>query len=241
MHYIIYERFGMKSYKYLFQLFVVVTVTWFSSMGCVTKDLWSSGGSTHGSYNDEIISFYLSPQKNTVVFISDDYHYIFEENTESFISFLQERDSLNLQKENLTIQPTLHLSQNNQTYVNIHVAFNGDMITVAQKKILEQHGFTKGYTPPHIGGDTRQSRNNFPNILHYMKNYTIKGRRYLANSEVNMVANRLKQPIFLKFHTYKDKGNVTAEKVLMTPLTVAADAGLILAGAIVVPLVWLFK
>ena len=231
----------MKSYKYLFQLFVVVTVIWFSSMGCITRDLWGSRGSTHGSYNDEIISFYLSPQKNTVVFISDDYHYIFEENTEAFISFLQERDALNLQKENLTIQPTLHLSQNNQTYVNIDVAFNGDMITVAQKRILEQHGFTKGYMPPHIGGDTRQSRIKFPNILHYMKNYTIEGRRYLANSKVNTVAHRLKQPIFLKFHTYKDKGNVTAEKVLMTPLVVAADAGLILAGAIVVPLVWLFK
>ena len=233
----------MKSYKYLFQLFVVVIVTWFSSMGCMTKDLWSSRGTTHGSYNDEIISFYLSPQKNTVVFISDRYHYIFDKDTYEFIQFLQQRDSLNLQKENLSIQPTLYLSQNNRTYVRVHIDFDESKITEQQKNILLSHGFRRGYpiVPITVEQQRTQSIPKPPKNVHYMKNYTIEGRRYLANSEVNTVAHRLKQPIFLKFHTYNDKGNVTAEKVLMTPVTLAGDAGLILAGAIVLPIVWLFK
>jgi len=233
----------MKSYKHLFQLFVVVTVTWFSSMGCMTKDLWSSGGSTHGSYNDEIISFYLSPQKNTVVFISDKYHYIFDKETNTFIQFLQQRDFLNLQKENLTIQPTLYLSQNNRTYVSIHIDFDKRKITEKQKNILLSHGFTQGYPIVPITAEQQRTQSILkrPKNVHYMKNYSIEGKRYLASKEVNTVAHKLKQPIFLQFHTYKEKGSVTAEKVLMTPVTLAGDAGLILAGAIVLPIVWLFK
>jgi len=230
----------MKNYKRWFQGFILVTVVWFSSFGCMTKDLWS-GGSVHGSYNDEVISFYLSPKKSTVIFMSDKYHYIFNQNTDKFIEVLKNRDFLNLQQENLIIQPTVFFDRKNRTYVNIHISFNEKTITEEQRVFLINHGFTRGYDMSELQAQIGQKVPTTSNTILYMNNYNIEGTRYLANRDVNNRAYKLKQPIFLKFDTYKKEGVITAEKVLMTPLALAGDAGLILAGAIVLPIVWLFK
>ena len=231
----------MKNHKRWFQGFILVTVVWFSSFGCMTKGLWESGGSVRGSYHDEIVSFYISPKNSTVIFMSDKYHYILNQNTDNFIEILKNREFINLQQENLTIYPTLHIDEKNRINVNIYISFNEKKITENQRVFLIKHGFTRGYDMKELQAQIGQKVPRSSNTILYMNNYTTNGTRYLANREVNSRAYKLKQPLFLKFDTHKKEGTVTAEKILMTPLAVVADAGLVLAGVIVLPIVWLFK
>jgi len=229
----------MKNYKRWFQLSVLVLVVWFSSMGCVTKALWRNG-TVSDTYNENIIAFYMSPKVDKIAFLSHQYHYIFDKNTASFINLLKNKNFLNLRQSNLRVDASVMLDQENQMRTFIHVEFPEKTLRPEQINYLVNNGFRVYGIPPRIvakGGAVPQRSEE----VIYMNNYTLEGRRYLANTQVNQQALKLTQPMPVTIRTFKKEGDVTLYKLVMTPLSVTADAGLILTGAVLFPFVWLAK
>ena len=226
----------MKNYKYWFRAFVFVTLLGFSSIGCVTKNLWRTGViSEH--YSETIISFYANKQKEQLVFIGKKYHYLFNKNSYDFIDFLDKREFLNISQKDLRVTSSVSFDDNNRVMTYIYVNLKKEHLSSNQISYLTSHKFRETFRPPHIGKEYRDKRE----LLGYSRNYTIVGRRYLANNEVNNKVLKLKYPMNLNIETFRKEKDVSLYKVLMTPLAVTADAGLVLAGAVILPIIWITK
>jgi len=205
----------MKNYKYWFQLFTLVTVIWFSSMGCVTKNLWKNTNSK--PYAETIIAFYSHPQKNEIIFIGQKYHYIFNQGTSELNEVLKVRELLGLNQKNLSINTYTDADNGSTIHTDIRITFEEQSLNKQQRLWLTSHNFLH----PAL---------RVPVIT---KSFSLTGKRYKANSKVNNHAIKLQLPI--KLQVYEHSSN-TLYKILMTPLTVTADAGLALAGAIIFPI-----
>jgi len=208
----------MKNYKRWFQLFTLVTVLWFSSMGCVTKDLWRSGNSK--PYDETIISFYSHPQKNEIIFIGQKYHYIFTQGTAELNEILKAREFLGLNQKNLNITAQTNKNDGSRIQTFIRINFNTNQLNKEELTWLKSHNFLRQVA-------------NVPIIT---KAFSLEGKRYKANSQVNSHAIKLQLPIRIQIYEHS---NNTLYKILMTPLTVTADAGLALAGAIILPIMFI--
>lgn len=204
--------------KKLFALVLIIGLGIFVSMGCVTKGLWK--GSEVKTYTDSILSFYSNPQKNEIIFIGKKYHYIFNEGTVALQEVLKAKDFLGLNKENLQIHTYTQKQDASIIHTGVGINFKTTRISTQQGNWLVEHGFRK------IARDVPILRNSFD----------LKGKRYKANSQVNAKALKLREPIDIQVDV---RSNNTLYKVLMTPVTVTADAGLALAGAIILPILWI--
>jgi hypothetical protein len=211
----------------------------FSSMGCVTKSLWRNG-TVSNTYNEQIIAFYMSPKVDKIAFLGNKYHYIFDKNTATFIDLLKHKEFLNLRQSNLEVGASVMLDKDNQMRTDIHVEFAKATLNPEQLSYLLNHGFRTYSIPPRIVAKGESVPVRSEEAI-YMNNYTLEGKRYLANGQVNQQASKLTQPMPLTIRTFKKEGDVTLYKVVMTPLSVTADAGLILAGAVLFPFMWLAK
>ena len=202
----------MKNIKTWFSSFVLITVVWFSSMGCVTKGLWDESSST--SYKDTIIAFYSNPQKNEIIFLGEKYHYFFKQGTAPLNELLKAREFLALQRNHLNI--STYIDKDAITHTHISVTFNLQNISPQQREWLYHHKFLKmGNTP----------------LL--TKIFELTGERYRASSTVNKHAVKIKYPINIDVREYSSN---LGKKVLLTPLAVGADSVLIVAGIILSPL-----
>jgi hypothetical protein len=185
----------------------------FSSLGCTTKDLWQDEKiSNH--YQETIISFYTDKKNQNIVFIGKKHHYIFDKGTSDFITLLDNKKMLNLQKDNIFIITSI---LKNKITSRISVTFNDNNLSPQQKIWLEKSTYNKG-------------------INYYSKNYILKGMRYKADIKVNQYAQKLHQPIKLKITEYTRS---TDSKVLMTPLAITADVGLTLLSVVLLPIIFL--
>jgi len=205
----------MKNYKHWFQLFTLITVIWFSSMGCVTKDLWRSTNSK--PYDETIISFYSQAQKNEIIFIGQKYHYIFNQGTSELNKVLKVRELLGLNQKNLSINTYTDADDSSIIHTDIKIHFEEQSLNKQQYLWLTSHRFL----------------HPAPRVPVITKSFSLTGKRYKANTKVNNHAIKLQLPI--KLQVYEHSNN-TLYKILMTPLTVTADAGLALAGAIILPI-----
>jgi len=217
----------MKNYKRLFWGSVLVTIVWFSSFGCVTKAVWEDKH-TSSQYNETILAFYTNEKNNTIVFIGDKCHYIFNDGTEEFIELLKDKDLLNLQQENLRIRASVSASDTTVINTYITATFDINKLNREQKLWFGSHKYRNFVIPPHPNRERE--------VKVFVKDYNIRGNRYLANQKVNLSAVKLKRAIPLKITEYKiDKGNI-AKKIALTPLSVTADAvgsAIVLAGVVV--------
>lgn len=204
--------------KKLFVILLVIGLGIFVSMGCVTKDLWRERGIK--IYTDTIISFYSSHQKSEIIFIGTKYHYIFNKGTAPLQEVLKAKDFLALNKSNLNIRTETEKDNPSVVYTTLEIYFEEQRLTTQQKSWLNNHGF-----------------NRYTNYVPMRKKiFQLQGQRYTANSQVNDKAIKLKKPISIHVNVHSDN---TLYKILMTPLTVTADAGLALAGAIILPIIWI--
>jgi len=207
--------------KKLFITVLIIGLGIFISMGCVTKNLWKE--TDVKPYYDTIISFYANPKENKIIFIGTKYHYIFDEGTTPLEEVLKAKDFLALNKSNLQIYTyTPPQKDTSIIHTELGIHFEEHLLNAQQKNWLSNHNFQlqKQYVPMRI------------------KSFELKGKRYKANSQVNAKALKLKEPISIQVNVHTSD---TLYKVLMTPLTVTADAGLALAGAIIFPIVWITK
>ena len=184
-------------------------------MGCVTKDLWR--GTNSKPYDETIIAFYSQPQKNEIIFIGQKYHYIFNQGTSELNKVLKVRELLGLNQRNLTINTYTDANNGSTIHTDIRMTFKEDSLNKQQYLWLTSHRFLR-------------PAKNVPIIT---KSFLLTGERYKSNTEVNSHAIKLQLPINLQVYEHS---NNTLYKILMTPLTVTADAGLALAGAIILPI-----
>ena len=206
-------KYKEKTVKKIFITVLLVSLAIFLSMGCVTKQVLRTKYD-YRSYNEQIISFYLNPRGDEVIFIGNQYHYIFNRETKAFIELLKNRDILKLEHNNLEI--STRVDENTLVYSDIVVRFIDRSLTQKQKSWFQTHSY-------------RQIRGK---KTVYIKDYHIAGNRYLSNPNVNAKVERLKHVLEIKIDEAHIKSGDTLRKIVMTPLAVVGDA--VLIGGVVV-------
>lgn len=217
----------MKNYKKWFLLFILVTIGWFSSFGCVTKAVWKDKH-TSTPYNETILAFYINDKSDNIAFVGEKFHYIFNKETKGFIKLLKDKDFINLQKENLHIDASVGQPTSSDIFTNITVQVDIDKLNAKQKSWFISHKYKEVLIPPHPNRQT--------GVKVYMRHYFMNGKRYLVNPKVNAVAYRLKRAIGIRIMEHKLEKGSLVKKIAMTPLSVTADAVgsvIVLAGAVI--------
>jgi hypothetical protein len=224
----------MKNIKVWFSGFVLVTIVWFSSIGCVsrgpfdtTKEVWdTSQNSINTSYQEKILSLYNNKNGNQIAFLGEKYHYIFTNNTQEFSELLKQREFLNLFKKNFDIRTALDSTDNRLITAHINLYIPNNNLNREQRRWLANHKFIpidsiqsmNPYLDPYATPLPRNIKGVF-----YKKSFIIKGTRYLAKSEVNQRATKLKEPITLSIigQQYKDKNRLY--QIAVTPISLIGD------------------
>ena len=215
--------------KKLFFSVITISLFIFLSFGCMTKQVWSDRTlypNYNQSYKEKIVSFYINTDEEKLVFIGEKYHYIFDENIREFIRLLENSKILKLSQENLNISARVDNENIENISANIMVEFKHLTLTKEEMSVLGLHFFEK------------YSEND------YFKSYNIRGKRYIANNEINKHVFQLTKAIELDIRAPKEINRSVLKKIAMTPLTLTADAvgGLVLVGAgIVMSPIWLYK
>ncbi|MEN8216943.1 MAG: hypothetical protein ABFS56_11345 [Pseudomonadota bacterium] len=202
--------------KWFFIVTTLIAVVFFSSMGCVTPLVWEDKAKPV-PYNENILSFYTNKDEGQMVFIGDKYHYIFTKNGKAFIELLEAGDFLKLAENNLDVRPVIDREDPRVITTDISVRFAVNRLNQKQISWLALHGFNK------VGS-------------RYVQSYTqIEGKRYLTKGEINKKALKLIHPLPVKVMEYKKTKNPLFQ-IAMTPLSLTADAGIIMlvAGAAVI-------
>jgi len=206
--------------KKLLILISALSIAIFLSFGCVTKNVWKELDRPF-PYNETIISFYSNVDKEEVLFIGEKYHYIFNEHTKDFIALLKQKEFLQLIDRKLSIDAHLYPRDNGKISVHIEIEFKKNELNKAQKEWFLMYAENNG---------REYSRPIYDTEKIYQVYFNIKGTRYHAKAEVNNHVVKLQKPIPLSIVEYKKEKKSMLYKVAMTPLSVTADAGLIVVG-----------
>jgi len=216
--------------KKLFLSITAVAILIFLSLGCVTKQVWTD--KTRGEpYQERIISFYTNLEKKEIVFIGDNYHYIFNKNTEPLITLIKNREFLKLNNKNINIYASIDRQDNRKVQATIMIHIKKSELNNQQVKWLESHKYSFATVSPYYESGYTPPVKKPPKTLVYTNGYHIEGTRYIADPKVNTQVIKLKKPIVFNVVEYHitDKKS-TLYKVAMTPLSVTADAGLVVIG-----------
>lgn len=223
--------------KKIFIAITALAIVIFSSLGCmqrppleITQDIWENNKEqVNTSYDDLIVSFYTNKKGNELVFLGERYHYIFDKGSEEFSELLKSKDFLNLKQKNFEIEASLDTKDNRVVELKISSFIPNSNISNTQKDWLITHKFMPRDKPIYVGQEPDPlyvSRPIYRHITVYQKSFFMKGTRYIANSEVNKKAIKLKQARRLQIiaSSYKDKNIL--KQIAMTPLALAGDAAL---------------
>jgi len=222
--------------KKIFITVLLVGLAIFLSMGCITKQVWTD--KVRGvPYQERILSFYNNKDEGKIIFIGEKYHYIFDKGTKEFTTFLEAKKGLKLKENHLGIYATTNRRDREKVEVSLNFEFKKSNLTQEQQSWLEGHNarFIRRPLPRKDGDDYDIPVIYAPEQMEidgYVLNYHLLGKRYQATAEVNNHVVKLKNPINIEVVEFKvtDKKS-TLYKVAMTPLSVTADAGLIIIGA----------
>jgi len=179
----------MKNIKLWFQAFVIVSVAWFSTMGCATRRTWQGpSGETNPSYKDNVTSIYYKPSSNEIVIASEKYHYIFSKQSSEIIELFKHGKFLDLKQSNFIVYDTM-LGKRGTDFITakIQIRFPPHSLDFKQQDYLLKQDFTVLKK-----SSTKNSSTSNRNTAMYMHNYTISGKRYLANPKINKNLLKLK-------------------------------------------------
>lgn len=217
--------------KKLFLSITAIALLIFLSLGCVTKQVWTDPTKAD-PYQERIISFYSNIEKEEILFIGEKYHYIFNKGTKEFMPLLSAKELLNLSDKNINVYTATNRQDNRNVGTHIRVHMKKSELNSEQITWLTEHNYMLIQTDPHYGTDhVYQANEQVPTVDTYTKEYYLQGRRYISSQEVNNNVVRLKKPLeieVIEFKKYDEKS--TLYKIAMTPLSVTADAGLIVIG-----------
>ncbi|MCK5854702.1 MAG: hypothetical protein KAG56_05735 [Sulfurovaceae bacterium] len=230
--------------KKIFLFTVIIALTIFSSLGCITKQVWKDREKSN-PYSETIVAFYINHPKKEIAFLGEKYHYIFNERTEQFTQLIEQRKFLKLTQKNLQINSSINRTDNRIIRSNITVHLLSSKLTTTQKSWLEAHGFRHNELPLSVYNNPHSNNWQDSKMVNvYSHNYNIRGIRYQVDPKVNERALKLKSPIVLEIHDWKVEKKSNLYKIAMTPLSLTGDAvgGVIMLGAaIVMSPVWLYQ
>ncbi len=224
--------------KKIFISITILSILIFSSLGCVTKQMWDKRrpGYSNNPYTDTIISFYINKNSSQIAFIGEKYHYILNDHRQEFSQLMEVKDFLNLSQKNLKIH-TQTFEKRPQLHTHIDVKFDKNSVTKKQISWLRSHKFTPVLLPPKEGDLVRfNAHPTDDEILAYSREFNLEGKRYFANSKVNNKLQKLNRPLTLKIdESVQDREPTALEeavkvplKISATPFTLAADAVMLL-------------
>ena len=219
--------------KKIFITVLLVGLATFLSMGCITKQVWTD--KVRGvPYQERIISFYNNTEEGKIIFIGEKFHYIFDKGTKEFSAFLEAKKHLKFKENYLGIYASISRTNGENVSANLHFEFKKNNLTKEQKNWLEKHNtqFIRRPIKDRLHYDNPIIyEHNQTKIYGYGANYYIAGKRYHATTQVNNHVIKLKNPINIEVVEFKVKDKKsTLYKVAMTPLSVTADAGLVVIG-----------
>jgi len=217
--------------KKLFLSITAIALLIFLSLGCVTKQIWTDKTKAT-PYQERIISFYSNEQSKEILFIGEQYHYIFNKETQALMALLKSKGLLNLSDKNINVYASIDRQDNRKAQAHIMIHMKKSELNAQQIQWLEKNNFSIIQADPYYGTEHRyQANEQVPNVTIYTKEYHIEGRRYIANQEVNKQVIKLKKPLTIEVIEFsKSDEKSTLYKIAMTPLSVTADAGLIVIG-----------
>ena len=221
--------------KKLFLSITTLAMVIFLSLGCVTKQVWTDKVKSE-PYQERIISFYNNTEEGKIIFIGEKYHYIFDKGTKEFSEFLEAKKRLHLKEKHLEIYATTGRFKKEEVSVHLGFTLKKEYLTQEQKNWLEQHNKELLKIPKPIEDNPNDNRPvvyepNQIEIENYIANYQLSGKRYHATPQVNSQVVKLKNPINIEVTEFRTEKKSMLYKIAMTPLSVTADAGLIIIGA----------
>lgn len=199
----------MKITKTLTNLFLCLALLLSSS--CVTKYIWGDK-----SYEERIDQFLAGADGRYIVFVGQDYHYIFTDNTAILKTVLSLRQqgilTINLDKTHLK------LNSNNDIAGDFVMSGPFNLLPVEDRGVLQALGFRP---------------DKYDNVTIKVK---LSGRRYVAkylgSNLPSLSTNAYTMPIY-----YNDSGIVKGVgKAAITPIAVGLDAVLFIGKIVVYPL-----
>ncbi|MCG2575911.1 hypothetical protein LZ012_02755 [Dechloromonas sp. XY25] len=186
------------------------------SMGCITAAVMSGGD--RETYTETVDSVLVSADGKTLAVLGKDYHYLFE--APPAIKLLLESDLREV------VDASFHTFM---VDANQHIS-GGYFLRLGKNASPEQKdkALAAGFKPQPSGG-----------TLTY--NGTLSGTRYAANGiQATAASQKLRKTYTITISAEKSAGSKaasTAGKLLLTPITLAADGVLILLAA---PLLLIF-
>jgi hypothetical protein len=211
--------------KKTFWAVLIIAVVSFMSMGCFTSMLWDEKGTTTTThYQETINAFMMSQDGKTILFASNQYHYLFKSDP-ALAFLLTHKDEL----------PVVY-KFNQGSYLVYHdnstrALFSADVELNRCDPVL-----VTTMTDNHFG-----ILNPNTNTLHFT--FNLKGDRYLSDPKINDKLTSLRTPIGLDMTEYRIPSHAgeTVKKILLTPLAIAADGVTIVIGAVILLPVLIFS
>jgi len=211
--------------KKMFWALLTIAMVSFMSMGCFTTMLWEKKGtSTTTHYKETINAFMMSQDGMTILFASNQYHYLFKSDP-ALAFLLTHKDEMPVvYKFN---QGSYWVNQNNL----VRALFSADVELNRCDPVL-----VTTMTDNHFG-----ILNPNTNTLHFT--FSLTGDRYLSDPKINDKLTSLRTPIGLDMTEYRTSSHAgeTVKKILLTPLAIAADGVTIVIGAVILFPVLIFS
>lgn len=238
--------------KKLFISITMITIMLFLSLGCVTQQVWKKGGPTYSNipYNETIISFYVNNNTSEIAFMGTKYHYILKDYNQRFTEIMEAKKLLNLSQKNLQIT-TSTVKDRPRVSSRIKVKFDLNSLNEKQLLWLKAHGFSPLVLPPKVRYKEPKEgmlvvdlepKLKELKVIAYTKEFSLDGKRYYANKDVNHRLDKLNKPLNLQIdESVKDdapskvvEGLKVPLKIVATPFALVADA-LLALGFVFMP------
>jgi nitrogen fixation-related uncharacterized protein len=187
-------------------LLILLTISGIFFVGC-TQLVWQMDDGIYEDYNDTINSFIMTDDSSKIIFISSQYHYVFNNNDKELLYLLQHRDKISVKFDLKGGSYYVHTDKNNTIDARFFASIN---TRKTDKNFIDI-----------IMKDPRSNYHEKENNIHIF--FTLPGVRYLSDLKVNDKLVPLDPPITLKMtQTHKDK-SATFNKILITPLLIVGD------------------
>jgi hypothetical protein len=211
--------------KKIFLTITIFALFIFLSIGCVTKNVWRDEVISE-PYSETIFSFYTNDKKDKIVFIGDKFHYIFDKNTEDFSKVLEAKELLKLSNDKLSIYSYIDRKDQRVIYTTVAIRFKKDELNSEQLSWIDSN-IKDNYVKPPLGISGVHPKKSLESQNYFFR---LVGKRYLAKRELNHRVAKLRLPLQLTITDFKRENKISLYKIAMTPLSLTADAGLIIVG-----------
>jgi len=187
----------MRQLKQKVLLLGVLMLSIFLMNGCSTKQLWKQK-----PYREKLSSVLISQDKNYLVFIGRDYHYVFD------------APKVLIHALSTNVHDFIH-AKIGTFYLDKAGSISGTY-TLELKNYIPKE---LQYEAMDLGYEVKESKSG---ITSFRYEGQLKGKRYYAQDKMLGKAKRLKRTYFINIYDEND-AQITPNKIILTPITLGLD------------------